>query len=175
MRRRRGQLPGQGRDGLRGPCRRHAVAKQILDATPRLAGEQHGDLFIDDAGPGADGVGGMRLRTIAFRSASGDAGRADARSARPKGETETTVTGSGAASAVNRPARPAPTTTMPPFPPGAERPSTGLSLRNIERSARGSMAEIDHALDRGAGRTGDSRIDGHLLFPHDEGRGSSAA
>jgi hypothetical protein len=64
----------------------HAVAEQILDAAARLAGEQHGDLIVDDACAGADGVGGVSLRAVAFGQRRGDAClRPDARSALAEG------------------------------------------------------------------------------------------
>ena len=96
---------------------RHAVAQQILDAVPRLARQQQGDLLIDDAGTGADGVGGMRLGLSPSASAAAMPACAQTlEPPSPKGVTETTVTGSGASlSAVNRPARPAPTMTTPPL------------------------------------------------------------
>jgi hypothetical protein len=95
----------------------HAVAKQILDATPRLTREQQGDVLIDDAGAGANGIGGVASGLSPSESAAAMPACAQTLDPPwPKGVTETTVTGSGASlSAVNRPARPAPTITTPPL------------------------------------------------------------
>ena len=113
-----GRLLGKVETAFEVLVERHAVAEQILDAAPRLAARADRDLFVDDASAGADGVGGMRLRDCRLRQ-SAAAMPACAQTLDPpwpKGETDTTVTGIGASfSAVNRPARPAPTMTMPPL------------------------------------------------------------
>ncbi len=51
----------------------NAIAEQVLDAVAGLACEQRGDALIDDAGAGADGVGGMRRGAVALGQRGGDA------------------------------------------------------------------------------------------------------
>ena len=95
----------------------HAVGEQVLDPVARLARQQLRDLLIDDAGAGANRVGGMllgRCRPRRSRRRCRPAPRGSMRLRRERADT--TVTGSGASlSAVNSPASPAPTTTTPPF------------------------------------------------------------
>jgi hypothetical protein len=52
----------------------NAIAEQILDAVAGLACEQRSDPFVDDAGPGADGVGSVGLRGVALGKSGGDSG-----------------------------------------------------------------------------------------------------
>src|SRR6516225_12141895 len=88
----------------------------------------------------------------------------------PKGAAETTVTGSGASlSAVNRPASPAPTMTMPPpCAPCGTSLRAGRSVLVMALMPRTPsptlVAEIDHALDGQPSQCGDLARNGHLLF-----------
>src|SRR5262245_13314621 len=60
----------------------YAVTQQVLDPSTRLAREQIGDLLIDDAGAGADRVGGVLLGAIALGKRRGNSGlRPEARCA----------------------------------------------------------------------------------------------
>src|SRR4029078_8176704 len=151
----------------------HAVAEQVLDAAPRLAGEQHRDLFVDDASAGADGVPCMRLGTVAFGDARGDAClRPDARPALAewrdrhdghrhrrelqRGEEAGKPRADNDDAAAFRLAR------------NALEARSLLTHHGTLRWAA-LVAEIDHAVDRYPRPLGDGLTDGLLLFQHDEG------
>src|SRR6185437_12123385 len=89
----------------------------------------------------------------------------------PNRAADTTVTGRGASlSAVNRPARPAPTTTTPLVPNGVF--GGNWLCSDIEGYAGTwtalSVVEVDHALDGRASPIGDGGIDRDLLFEEHE-------
>jgi len=87
--------------------------QEVADALAGFARQSQRHGLIDQAGAGGDGIGGVRLRTVAFRDRRGDAAlRPRRRGAVARGAAEITVTGRGASfSAQNNPARPPPTMT----------------------------------------------------------------
>src|SRR5450755_3121024 len=87
----------------------------------------------------------------------------------PRWAPETTVTGSGESlSAVNRPARPVPTMTTPPWA-GSCVCVVLLVIGGPPVKGAGSVVEIDHTLDRSPRPQGYRRGHRHLLFEEDEG------
>ena len=88
----------------------HAIAEEIVNAVGRLARHQPGDLLVDDAGTGGDGVGDVLLDRVALPMAAAMPPCAQAEDApSPIGAAASMVTGRGARrSAQKRPARPPP-------------------------------------------------------------------
>ena len=90
--------------------------REIARCARVLRRRRSGDVLIDDAGAGGDGVGCVRSGMSPSANGRGDATLGpDARRPAPSGAAASTVTGIGASfSAVNRPASPPPTMTTSP-------------------------------------------------------------
>ena len=68
-----GRLARHGQMAFEVAVEGHAVFEQVVDAVRRIGDHQAGDLLVDDAVAGGDGVGEVLLDRIAFGHGGGDA------------------------------------------------------------------------------------------------------